>query len=62
MSVLFSKPKAPPEAPPPPTVNEAAMAQDQSDRLRKRRGRSSTILVPDSMGGSPTGAKALLGQ
>ena len=61
MTALFSKPKAPPEAAPVPTVNEAANAQDFSDRLRRRKGRASTILVPDATAPA-SGAKALLGQ
>ena len=72
MGSLFGgkKPQLP-EAPlPPPTINEAARAQDVSDAARRRRGRASTILVPDAgmgaasngVGAAPmTGAKAILG-
>ena len=64
MSSLFgSKTAQTPEAPaPPPTVNEAAQNQDYLDRLRKRKGAASTILVPDYIGAKPqSGAKAVLG-
>lgn len=51
MTSLF-KPKVNiPDAPAaPPTVDEAARAQDYGDRIRRRRGRQSTILVPDQAG------------
>ena len=66
MSKLFSPPKVnappPPEAPPPaPTVDQAAQQSDYLDRLRKRRGAASTILVPDQLGSSGSSASALLG-
>jgi hypothetical protein len=63
---LFSKPKvaAPPPtpAPPPPapTVDQASAQSDYADRLRKRRGFASTIIVPDN-GNSLGGASAVLG-
>lgn len=62
MSALFAKPPKMPDAPaPPPTIDEAAQSQDYVDRLRRRRGRASTILVPDATAPA-AGAKALLGQ
>ena len=65
MSSLFSKPNIPTPAPTAvlPTIDAAAQAQDTADRLRKRRGAASTILVPDnaSLGGGSTTATALLG-
>jgi hypothetical protein len=59
-------PPAPDAPAPPPTVdNAAAMAQDQEDRLAKRKGSAATILVPtngDITGNSLLGsAGALLG-
>lgn len=50
MSSLF-KPKVqvPDAPPPPPTIDEAANAQDYADRIRRRRGRASTIKVPDAV-------------
>ena len=44
----------PPPAPPPPvpTIDQAVVNQDQMDRLRRRRGAASTILV------NPLGAPA----
>ena len=72
MTGIFRKPKievqsptvapaAPaPEAPPVPTVDTAAMNQDMADRLRRRRGRRATQLVPDNAF-TPDAGKALLG-
>ena len=70
MSSLFSKPKAakppPPPAPPPPvpTVDEAAMSSESEDKLRRRRGRMSTILSQkpgDLATADPTTAAKVLG-
>lgn len=49
MSSLFSTPKIPKPIPPEPapspiTVNDDQVALETQDRLRKRRGRASTIL------------------
>lgn len=71
MTSLFKKPSMPqvaaPVAPPPPapiieppavpTVDEAARNQDTADRLRRRRGRRATQLVPDQP--TPVGPVAL---
>jgi hypothetical protein len=70
MGSLFKKPTinvpapvaTPPpavEAPPVPTIDTAARSQDRGDKIRRRRGRVSTQLVPDGFGGS--GAKTTLG-
>lgn len=50
------KPKIPtPEAPKPAeTIDEAARQQDFSERMKKRKGRSSTVLVPNAGGASAT--------
>lgn len=49
MSSLFKPKISTPEPPaPPPTIDEAATAQDRADQLKRRKGRSSTILVPDA--------------
>lgn len=62
MTQLF-KPKVnvPNDAPAVPTINEAADRQDFSDRARKRRGRSSTILVPNQAGGTQPASTVLGG-
>jgi len=69
ISRIFSQPTAkvtPPATPdapkPPPTIDAAAEAQDQSDRLLRRKGSASTILVPGQATMSGTGgASTLLG-
>jgi hypothetical protein len=70
MSFLFGKPQAavaPPAAPQPtpatPTIDQASNQQDFADRLRRRRGRRATILVPDTLGaqGSASPLAATLG-
>ena len=72
MSGLFSKPSIPTPAAPvaPPTIDQAAAANDYADRLRRRQGAASTVLVPPSLGSIGVGsnliapmtpAKALLG-
>lgn len=49
MTQLFKPKVQVPDAPAaPPTINDAANAQDYGDRVRKRKGRASTVLVPDS--------------
>lgn len=63
MSALFSKPKvpapvAPPAPAPTPVVDKDAVAQDAAERLRRRRGRFSTMLAPES-GVSPTVGTAM---
>lgn len=50
MGGIFSKPKAPPPPPPPappppvPTVDDAANSSEAEDKLRRRKGRASTVL------------------
>lgn len=46
--LLKPKVQTPEAPPPPPTIDEAANAQDYADRVRRRRGRQSTIRVPDA--------------
>lgn len=65
MSGLFSKPKIPkpipPEPIPPPVmVDEARVEQTTFDRLRRKRGRVSTILSGGNAGGNTAG-KAVTG-
>lgn len=67
MGSLFS-PKVPKTPPPPkpvqaPTVDEAKIASEAGDRLRRRRGRAANILTgSDGDTSSPTtGSTALLG-
>lgn len=57
---MFSRPKTT-AAPPPPTIEDtAAIAQEQADMLRRRKGRASAIL--SERGTAPqTAAKTLLG-
>jgi len=68
MGGLFSKPKSPkipdPPAPPPPpaSVDAVVASDDETKRLRKKRGTASTILAGEKA--SPTGSvatKTLLG-
>lgn len=71
MTALFGKPNipTPPTPEDPPTIDQAAAANDYADRLRMRRGAASTILVPNSLGAAGSAAapqpmmsaKALLG-
>lgn len=50
------------DAPPPPTIDDAeGRAQDEGDRLRRRRGRASAILSDRSAPAPLTSAKTLLG-
>jgi hypothetical protein len=39
------RPRQPKEAPPPPTIDEAVLGENESRRLLARRGRLSTILT-----------------
>lgn len=48
MQLLKPKINVPDSPAPPPTVNDAANAMDYSDRVRKRKGRASTVLVPNA--------------
>lgn len=57
-SIFRPKMPTPEPAAAPPTIDEAAKASDYMDRLRRRRGRASTILVPD---GAQPAAKSILG-
>jgi len=64
MSSLFSKPKIPKPIPPEPapspiTVDDDRVARDSQDRLRRRRGRASTLLNTGAAGG--LGVKTALG-
>jgi hypothetical protein len=58
-------PAVPEPAAPPPTIDQAAVAQDAADRLRRKRGARSTILVDGSGTGSAgtmqPAAKSVLG-
>lgn len=69
MEAIFGRQKQPEPPPTPapvaqtpvPTIDQAARSQDMSDKLRKRRGRLSTILVPEQFGAPAAGAKQQLG-
>ena len=61
MTLFRPKVTTPEPAAAPPTVDQAADLQDQSDKLRRRRGRASTILVPDRATSPMTGTAAVLG-
>lgn len=53
---------APPAAPPPiPTQDTAVSAVRARDRLRRRKGRASTILAGDSISGAPPGSRPVTG-
>lgn len=61
-----SKPKIQPPVPPPPvpTIDDASKARDDSDALRKRRGRAASILAgktSESTSKYQSGAKTLTG-
>lgn len=50
-------PKPPPPPPPPPTPEDPSLKDEafkEKDRLRKRRGRASTILAGDTLGAGGT--------
>lgn len=52
-----------PDPPLVPTVDEAAKAVEESDRLKKRKGRAATILTGKKGAATPKGATAeLLGE
>lgn len=64
MGGMFKGPKPPKQQPvvPPPTIDEAEARRIEQDRLRKRRGRMSTIMSEGgSLGGSSVGISRLLG-
>ena len=64
MSALFSSPKTPqvPAPIPPPTIDQASINAEQSDRLRQRKGRLSTLSSPNlSDRGAAVQQKSLLG-
>jgi hypothetical protein len=56
-------PVVPEAPPPPPTVDTAALNRDQADRLRRRKGARSTIMVAGDggLGGSAPATKSVLG-
>lgn len=63
-SATQGTPKIPtPEPPPaPPTIDEATKRQEEEAKLRRRRGRASTILTGPQGAGTPvTATKTLLG-
>ena len=54
-------PPAPP--PPPPTIDEAARASEEADKLRRRKGRLATLFAGATGGGTkPLIGKTLTGQ
>ncbi len=67
MASLFSKPKVPKPtpaepAPSPITVDEDRVSRDTQDRLRRRRGRASTLLSGgNAQGAGSLGLKTALG-
>ena len=64
MSALFSSPKIPsvPAPIPPPNYDQASVNADAGDRLRQRKGRTSTLSSPDLNDlSAPVRQKSLLG-
>lgn len=69
MGGIFSKPKAPPPPPPPappppvPTIDDAANSSEAEDKLRRRKGRASTVLSQgsDLAPADPATASTMLG-
>jgi hypothetical protein len=62
MSFLRPKIQSTP-APPPPTIEDTAGAQqDYQDQLRRRKGRAASILTDRNQAPPQTAAKQLLGQ
>lgn len=61
---MFKKPKLPEvkEAPPVPTIDEAAMRDDQYRKVGRRQGRRANVLSNPTANASPgVAAKTLLG-
>jgi hypothetical protein len=56
-------PAVPEAPPPPPTIDQAAVSQDAADRMRRRRGARSTIMVQPNATGASAGpaTKSVLG-
>ena len=61
MNLLKPKVNVPEPPKPAPTIDEAAQASDYADRLRRRRGRASTIKVSDPTAAASPAAAAVLG-
>lgn len=62
MKLLRPKVTVPEPQAPPPTIDEAANRQDYTDRLRRRRGAASTVLVKDvAQQSAPPSASSILG-
>jgi hypothetical protein len=64
---LFKTPKIPEPtpvaAPLVPTIDQAAMNTDYTDKMRRRRGAAATKLVPEgAFQAAPVGSAQLLGQ
>jgi hypothetical protein len=55
-------PTPPPAPPPPPTIDEAVSRSEESDKLRRRRGRLATIFAGQRGGAAPVQQKTLTGQ
>lgn len=55
-------PTPPPAPPPPPTIDEAARQSEESDKLRRRKGRLATIFAGQRGGATPVAQKSLTGQ
>lgn len=55
-------PAPPPLPPPPPTIDEAARASEDADKLRRRKGRLATIFAGQGTRVAPVATKTLTGQ
>lgn len=60
-NLLKPKVNTPEPQAPPPTIDEAATAQDRADQIKRRKGRSSTILVPDAVAPAKPAPSTILG-
>lgn len=61
MNLFRPKVQTPDPLPTPPTIDEAATARDRADAIKRRKGRQSTIMVPDVAPAKAPGPATVLG-